>query len=144
MKTPRPGWRARDRRQGLTLIELLVVLAVVGILASIALPQLDAQRQAAHFSTLQQDLRNVGMAQEVHYRDHMEYADDPDALITDPSTGVNVEVEEATASGWAASATHETLEDEEGCALYLGGVDPPALPDGSAHEGGEGTVQCTD
>lgn len=136
------GGRTANRR-GLTLVELLVVMAVVGILASISVPRLDGYRESAHLSQVQQDLRNVGVAQELHYRDHLRYADDAEALVFDGSEGVEVTVEEVSTGGWAATAVHDALEQDVGCAMYLGSVDPPSLPDGSPHDQGEGKIQCT-
>ena len=130
-------------RRGFTLVEILVVVVVVGILATIAIPKLQGSRESAHFSKIQQDLRNVGTAQELHFRDHGGYADDPEDLIFHGAEAVTVSVHEVAPSGWAASATHQALAGDEGCALYFGDVEPPELPDGSPHEGGEGTVRCT-
>ena len=134
---------ARGRR-GVTLVELLVVVVVLGILASMSIPTLDGARESAHFASVEQDLRNVGMAQELHFRDHLEYATDADDLVFERSPGVEVEVEDVSTAGWSATATHEALEEERGCVIHLGDVEAPSLPDGTAPDEGEGTIQCTE
>ncbi len=131
-------------RAGFTLIELVVVVLVLGILAALALPRLDSARERAHFSSISQDFRNLGAAQERHFQANMEYAQDLQVLDFSPSPGVQVEVTEATSDGWAAVGTHDALAGDQGCGIYLGEAQPPSLPNGSAHGSGDGVVACTE
>jgi type IV pilus assembly protein PilA len=58
---------------GFTLIELLIVIAIIGILASIAIPQFTSYRQKSYNSAAQSDLRNVKTNLEAYYADYQHY-----------------------------------------------------------------------
>jgi prepilin-type N-terminal cleavage/methylation domain-containing protein/prepilin-type processing-associated H-X9-DG protein len=64
MNAARPG--AQDRHFGFTLIELLVALAIVGLLAAILLPSIQASREAARRTQCMSQLRQLGLATASH------------------------------------------------------------------------------
>jgi general secretion pathway protein G len=65
--------RARERRKGFTLIELLIVVAVIGILASIALPSMLSALSRSRQKRTMADLRSLATAIEQYNIDHSMY-----------------------------------------------------------------------
>jgi type IV pilus assembly protein PilA len=63
----------RINGSGFTLVELLIVIAIIGILASIAIPQFTSYRQKSYNSAAQSDLRNVKTNLEAYYADYQHY-----------------------------------------------------------------------
>ena len=61
--------------KGFTLIELLVVVAIIGVLASIAIPQFADYKKRAFNARAQSDLRNLITAQEAYFSDNEIYAE---------------------------------------------------------------------
>src|SRR5207244_6131985 len=63
-----PTWSSNGRTamkaKGFTLIELLIVMALIGLLATIAIPRLANTKERAPLAAMKSDLRNLVTVQE--------------------------------------------------------------------------------
>ena len=106
-------------QKGFTLIELLIVVVIIGILASIAIPKFGAVRAKGFRAAMMSDLKNLSYLQEVYHNDHFSYAGSAGDTGFTGSEGVFVTVNEASGTGWAATATHLGVPGEQ-CGIYHG------------------------
>lgn len=131
----RPGG-IEVKSRGFTLIELLIVVVIVGLLAAIAIPKLANTKQKAYVAQMKSDLKNLATAEEGFFYDSAFYTTSLPALNNfRTSTGVTLNVVEATPGGWSARATHAQTPRQ--CVLYQGNAAPLA-PATS-----EGKITCT-
>jgi type IV pilus assembly protein PilA len=123
---------ARSGVEGFTLIELLIVVVIIGILAAIAIPQFSDTKEQAQVAKMKSDLRNLITAQEAYFVGNDTYtATLGDLTDFNPSQGVTVTINSATASGWDATASHGSVTDD--CAVAIG--DGTNAVDGTANPG---------
>ena len=76
----RSGPRSRGER-GFTLLELIIVIAIIGILATIAMPAMKDVPRRASESVLKQNLRTLRDVIDQHYGDKGVYPPSLEALV---------------------------------------------------------------
>jgi prepilin-type N-terminal cleavage/methylation domain-containing protein len=124
------------KSRGFTLIELLIVVVIIGLLAAIAIPKLANTKQKAYVAQMKSDLKNLATAEESFFYDSAFYTTSLPALNNfRSSTGVTLNVVEATPGGWSARATHSQTPRQ--CVLYEGSAAPLAPAPA------EGKITCT-
>jgi prepilin-type N-terminal cleavage/methylation domain-containing protein len=131
----RPEGNAVNAR-GFTLIELLIVVVIIGLLAIIAIPKVSNTKEKAYVAQMKSDLKNLATAEEAFFYDSTYYTTSLVSLNNfRSSTGVTLNVLEATPGGWSAEAVH--AQTTRKCVLYQGSaaVVPPATS--------EGRITCT-
>jgi prepilin-type N-terminal cleavage/methylation domain-containing protein len=124
------------KARGFTLIELLIVVVIIGILASIAIPKFANTKQKAYVAQMKSDLKNLATAEEAFFYDSSFYTTSLPALNNfNSSTGVTLNVLQATPGGWSARAIHAQTPRQ--CVLFQGNATPvaPATV--------EGKITCT-
>ena len=91
------GNNLQSKHQGFTLLELMVVVAIVGILASIALPSYQEYLKKARRSAAQSHLMDVAQRQQQYLIDARSYATTLSALnvetLADVSSYYTIEIE---------------------------------------------------
>jgi general secretion pathway protein G len=79
LQSPPPSLRGGSR--GFTLLELIVVMAIIGILATIAMPALKDMPRRANEAVLKTDLRTLRDCIDQYYGDKGRYPESLDALV---------------------------------------------------------------
>jgi len=124
------------KARGFTLIELLIVVVIIGLLASIAIPKFANTKQKAYVAQMKSDLKNLATAEEAFFYDSAFYTNSLASLNNfRSSTGVTLNVLEATPGGWSAEAVH--AQTPRKCVLYQGNAAPVAPAPA------EGKITCT-
>ena len=119
----------------------LVTTAIVALAGCATSPDgtLGVQREKAYLEAMQSDLKSITPRQERYYADAYTYADNISLLAFVASSGVEIRISGASASGWAAVVTHQGLPGR-GCAVRYGRVEEVQTPRGQVAERGEGIV----
>jgi type IV pilus assembly protein PilA len=124
------------KSSGFTLIELMIVVVIIGVLAALAIPKFANTKQKAYVAQMKSDLKNLATAEEAYFYDWTAYTPTLVALNNfSASTGVTLNVLEATPMGWSAEALH--IRTVRSCYLFNG----TATPVGNATVAGQ--ITCT-
>ena len=99
--------------QGFTLIEILIVIAIIGVLAAIAIPQLSAYRTRGYNTSAMADLKNAAIAQEAYYTESQTYCSTLSVLTATPynffiSPGVLLSIDSASSTAYTVTAYHRS------------------------------------
>jgi len=105
------------KRTGFTLIELLIVVAIIGLVATIAVPKLINTKERALVAGMKSDLRNLVTAEENYLGDHGKYTTDmgPDYHYSADNRPPTITL---TGDGWTALMTNPNTTER--CAVFVG------------------------
>jgi type IV pilus assembly protein PilA len=114
--------RKHSTPNGFTLIELLLVIVIIGILAVVASSVFWRAKDRGFDATMQSDLKNAAIQQELYFEANLTYAasqaDLPD-YVTSP--GVTLDVTYFGSDGWAGITSHHSATQV--CGLLVGAAD---------------------
>ena len=127
----------RVGRSGFTLVELMVAILLIGLLAAFSTQRVGVIREHGLIVTMRSDLRHLAVAEESYAYDTATYTSDVARLKSrglQTSPGVELTIQEATVTGWSATATH--AQTARACYLIVG----DAAPVGAAVD--DGVIIC--
>lgn len=112
-----------NNQGGYTLIELLTVVTIIGILATIAIPNYRGYRDKAKMVTVVSTLRQIRLAEEVYFTDNKRYFPDPgDTSLTNRTGTIEVpglEMKILLPHGQTYSITHPADSNQYGYIVYI-------------------------
>ena len=120
---------AHMKRAGFTLIELLTVVAIIGLLAVIAIPQLTSIKDRARLAAMKSDMRNLVTIEETYFAQNLKYATDLGTAYS-VSAGNTMPTITLTGDGWTATMSSGTTGQV--CAVFMGSTAArPATKEGA-------------
>jgi len=97
------------RQTGFSLIELLIVVAVIGILAAVAIPNLIGAVQRSRQSRTMADMRMIGEGIELYQKDHSQYPVNASGTVADLADHLRIYIRSYnTQDGWGTPLDYES------------------------------------
>jgi len=123
--------RIRLNKKGFTLIELLIVVAIIGIIAAIAIPNLLNAIQRGKQKRSMADMRAVGTAVEAFAVDNNRYPDDasPVSNITDDVEPIYIK-KVPTQDGWETAFDYASDPDSAAQSYTISSYGKNKIQDG--------------
>ena len=119
--------------RGFTLIELLIVIAIIGIIAGIAVAQMQSAPKKAKESVLKEDLYALRDVIDQYFADKGKYPESLDTLVQEGYLRkVPVDPITNSSESWQVVPAEATDEDTEGAG---GIIDVKSGADGTALDG---------
>mgnify|MGYP003313763173 CR=1 FL=1 len=118
MPRPKSLHSSCNKQRGFTLIEIMVVVVIIGLLASLLVPNILGRGDEARVTAAQNDIRAIGTALDLYRLDNSNYPSTEqglEALVNKPagfpeprSWGPEPYLRKLTTDQWAVSYTHLT------------------------------------
>jgi|SRR5438045_2522545 len=124
MDAPMP--HASTKSTGFTPIPLLIAVVIIGILATIAIPEITEMQSRRRANAMKVDLRNLLAAEQAYYADSSRYADASTLVRLDrfrSSSGLTLPSVRVGARDWSATVTYRTRSGEM-CGIGLNAANP--------------------
>ena len=105
-KTPRP--LGNRNAKGFSLVEVLMVVAIIGLLATSAIPQFITYRATAIDGQMKSDLKNAAVAMESYFAERQSYPTTVTAITAvgfNPTAGVTLTIDVTSPSSFTLTAS---------------------------------------
>ncbi|MBF0274638.1 MAG: prepilin-type N-terminal cleavage/methylation domain-containing protein [Nitrospinae bacterium] len=112
-----------EGNKGFTLIELMIVIAIIGILASIVIPQFIEYKRKAYDASVKSDLSALATEMETYYISNSTYPTTVSTLTNFGwSSGVSGGLTNVTISDFTATASHQSSSNTFTYSIGNGGL----------------------
>lgn len=105
----------RQKQKGFSLIELLIVVAIIGIIAAIAVPNMIKSQQAAHETAAMENIKTIGQGQTIYVvgKGHGKYG-----ALADLGTDGIIDAQLAKGEKTGYLYTSDAVSVDSGPAMY--------------------------